>query len=63
MTRWTIKQILAGSLEMGAPVVIEGWLRTRRDSKAGPLVPSGPRRFVLRADPDRRRGIAAQLSV
>jgi asparaginyl-tRNA synthetase len=35
MTRETIKEILAGRLEVGAPVVIEGWLRTRRDSKAG----------------------------
>jgi asparaginyl-tRNA synthetase len=35
MTSWTIKDILAGRLEIGAPVVIEGWLRTRRDSKAG----------------------------
>src|SRR5262245_13566632 len=35
MTRWTIKEILAGRLDVGSPVVIEGWLRTRRDSKAG----------------------------
>jgi asparaginyl-tRNA synthetase len=35
MTSWTIKEILAGRLEIGAPIVIEGWLRTRRDSKAG----------------------------
>jgi asparaginyl-tRNA synthetase len=35
MTPHTIKEILAGRLAVGAPVVIEGWLRTRRDSKAG----------------------------
>ncbi len=35
MTSLTIKQILAGRLEVGAAVTIEGWLRTRRDSKAG----------------------------
>jgi asparaginyl-tRNA synthetase len=35
MTRWTIKEILAGRVDVGAPVVVEGWLRTRRDSKAG----------------------------
>ncbi len=35
MTRQTVKEILAGRLAVGAPVVIEGWLRTRRDSKAG----------------------------
>ncbi len=35
MTRQTVKEILAGRLEVGTPVVIEGWLRTRRDSKAG----------------------------
>ena len=35
MTSLTIKQILAGRLEVGAAATIEGWLRTRRDSKAG----------------------------
>jgi asparaginyl-tRNA synthetase len=35
MTRQTVKDILAGRVEVGAPVTIEGWLRTRRDSKAG----------------------------
>jgi asparaginyl-tRNA synthetase len=35
MTRQTVKQILAGEVPVGAAVVIEGWLRTRRDSKAG----------------------------
>ena len=35
MTPFTIKEILAGRVEVGAPVVVEGWLRTRRDSKAG----------------------------
>jgi asparaginyl-tRNA synthetase len=35
MTHLTIKDILAGKLEVGSPVVVEGWVRTRRDSKAG----------------------------
>jgi asparaginyl-tRNA synthetase len=35
MTRWLIKEILLGRVEVGAPVIVEGWLRTRRDSKAG----------------------------
>jgi asparaginyl-tRNA synthetase len=35
MTKWSIKEILAGSLDVGTTVKIEGWLRTRRDSKAG----------------------------
>jgi len=35
MTSLTIKDILAGRADLGATVVVEGWLRTRRDSKAG----------------------------
>jgi asparaginyl-tRNA synthetase len=35
MTRQSIKDILSGRVDVGAPVIIEGWLRTRRDSKAG----------------------------
>ena len=35
MTHLTIKEILAGRVDVGAPVIVEGWLRTRRDSKAG----------------------------
>ena len=35
MTDLTIKDILAGKVDLGGPVVIEGWVRTRRDSKAG----------------------------
>ncbi|MDR3633828.1 MAG: asparagine--tRNA ligase [Isosphaeraceae bacterium] len=35
MTSLTIKDILAGRAELGSAVTIEGWLRTRRDSKAG----------------------------
>ncbi len=35
MTRLTIKEILAGRLDVGAMVTVEGWIRTRRDSKAG----------------------------
>src|SRR5271166_967815 len=35
MTRLTIQEILAGALGVGDAVTVEGWLRTRRDSKAG----------------------------
>ncbi len=35
MTSLTIHDLLAGRLDLGSPVVVEGWLRTRRDSKAG----------------------------
>ncbi|HEV3191316.1 MAG TPA: asparagine--tRNA ligase [Polyangiaceae bacterium] len=35
MTSLTIKEILAGRANVGETVVVEGWIRTRRDSKAG----------------------------
>src|SRR3954452_2423496 len=35
MTSLTIREILAGKLAMGSSVTVEGWIRTRRDSKAG----------------------------
>jgi len=35
MTRLTIKQLLAGRVAVGEPVTVEGWVRTRRDSRAG----------------------------
>jgi asparaginyl-tRNA synthetase len=35
MTPLTIKEILAGKVSVGVPVAVEGWIRTRRDSKAG----------------------------
>lgn len=35
MTTLTIREILAGRVGVGEPVAVEGWLRTRRDSKAG----------------------------
>jgi asparaginyl-tRNA synthetase len=35
MTEWTIRDILTGKVAVGAAVVVEGWIRTRRDSKAG----------------------------
>jgi asparaginyl-tRNA synthetase len=35
MTHLTIKDVLAGKISVGSPVTIEGWVRTRRDSKAG----------------------------
>ena len=35
MTEYTIADILSGALPIGAETTIEGWVRTRRDSKAG----------------------------
>ncbi len=35
MTPLTIREILAGRAAIGDTVTVEGWLRTRRDSKAG----------------------------
>src|SRR5262249_38284549 len=35
MASRTIKEVLAGLVDVGASVIVEGWLRTRRDSKAG----------------------------
>jgi asparaginyl-tRNA synthetase len=35
MTNLTIKDVLAGKVGVGEPVTVEGWIRTRRDSKAG----------------------------
>ncbi|ACY17300.1 asparagine--tRNA ligase [Haliangium ochraceum] len=35
MTEHRIAEIFSGAVEVGTPVVIEGWVRTRRDSKAG----------------------------
>src|SRR4051812_31764632 len=35
MATWIIKDLLAGKAEVGATVTVKGWVRTRRDSKAG----------------------------
>src|SRR3954447_16978882 len=35
MTSLTIKDVLSGRAAVGSAVVVEGWVRTRRDSKAG----------------------------
>src|SRR5262249_6295314 len=35
MTATRVSQLLAGQVEVGRRVTIEGWIRTRRDSKAG----------------------------
>src|SRR3954452_21752916 len=35
MTRFTIEDLLAGKVGVGEPADAEGWVRTRRDSKAG----------------------------
>lgn len=35
MTSLTIKDVLAGKVALGEKVTVEGWIRTRRDSKAG----------------------------
>ncbi len=31
----SVKQALSGTVEAGSPVTVRGWVRTRRDSKAG----------------------------
>jgi asparaginyl-tRNA synthetase len=31
----SVRWILAGKAPQGAPVTVKGWVRTRRDSKAG----------------------------
>ena len=35
MTGTRIAQIFAGTVPVGTKVTVEGWIRTRRDSKAG----------------------------
>ena len=35
MTLFTCQQILNGAVPLDAPVIVKGWVRTRRDSKAG----------------------------
>lgn len=35
MSEWRIADLLAGKGELGSEVVVRGWVRTRRDSKAG----------------------------
>ncbi len=35
MTVVSVKQALSGKLEAGSKVTVRGWVRTRRDSKAG----------------------------
>lgn len=35
MPRASVKTVLAGEVPVGSPLTIEGWVRTRRDSKAG----------------------------
>ena len=35
MTGTRIAQVLAGQVAVGNKVTVEGWIRTRRDSKAG----------------------------
>jgi asparaginyl-tRNA synthetase len=32
---WSVRAVLAGKAPEGAPVTVKGWVRTRRDSKAG----------------------------
>jgi len=51
MTSLTIRELLAGRLNIGAEVTVEGWIRTRRDSKAGSLVLKGPRWLDASTDP------------
>ena len=33
--QFSVRQILAGEAPADAPVTVKGWVRTRRDSKAG----------------------------
>ncbi|MCX7961901.1 MAG: OB-fold nucleic acid binding domain-containing protein, partial [Burkholderiales bacterium] len=33
--RMRVKDVLAGAAPAGEPVLVQGWVRTRRDSKAG----------------------------
>lgn len=35
MSVYSVKQLLAGNVEVGSLVCVKGWVRTRRDSKAG----------------------------
>ena len=35
MTSTRIAQVLAGEVPVGTKITVEGWIRTRRDSKAG----------------------------
>jgi asparaginyl-tRNA synthetase len=35
MQRTPIADLLAGKVEPGTSVLVQGWIRTRRDSKAG----------------------------
>ena len=35
MTAHSVRSILGGEAPSGAPVTVRGWVRTRRDSKAG----------------------------
>src|SRR3954465_11166608 len=35
MTTYSVRSILGGHAPAGTPVTVKGWVRTRRDSKAG----------------------------
>ncbi|MFN2335321.1 MAG: OB-fold nucleic acid binding domain-containing protein, partial [Wenzhouxiangellaceae bacterium] len=35
MSETSIQSVLAGDVPVGTPLTIQGWIRTRRDSKAG----------------------------
>ena len=35
MSKYPIKELISGKIETGSEVITEGWVRTRRDSKAG----------------------------
>ena len=48
-----ISEVLRGDAALGTTVTVKGWVRTRRDSKAGAFVPRRPRRLVLRRHPGR----------
>jgi hypothetical protein len=57
----SVQQALSGALVAGSEVTVRGWVRTRRDSKAGLSFVNRQRRLLFRSDPDRRAVHPAQL--
>ena len=62
MTHLTIKDILAGKVDVGRAGRGRGLDPHQARLQGRALVSPGPRRLVLRSDPGRRRGVAAELS-
>ena len=57
-----ISQILAGKVAVGSKVTVEGWIRTRRDSKAGLSFLAVHDGSLLRRAPGRRAGRARRTT-